>query len=1633
MADPKIKIRRSATPNKVPSKDQLQLGELAINTYDGKLYLEQDQGGVGVGNTVIAVNPWSVGVGSTAYNTHFTSGKVGIGTTNAQYNLDVGGNVNFTGSLYQDGSLFTSGSTGVGLATAGGIVGYAATVIDFRGPGVTTAYYSSATGIGTVYFHSVTSGGGGGGGGASVTVSDSAPGSPSNGDLWFKSDVGELYVYYTDGSSNQWVEASGGSNTVVTSDTAPTSPQDGDLWWNSNTGELKIYYNDGNSSQWVDANSEGGFVQYWTQNNTNGTLGVTTTGYVGIGTTTATDALTVVGATDLDGNLIVSGVSTFSSEINLPDNIKASFGTGDDGAIKHTGSNFQIQETTGNIQITNYANDKDVDIKTDDGSGGTARYFLADGSTGEAILYNYGNEKIKTTSTGVSVTGDLAASGNVTGVAATFTGNVTVEGVLTYEDVKNVDAIGIVTARKGIKALAGGANIVDGTTTDELNVTGVATAVQLNATTTNVSGVSTFAGNVQVAVGATVGIGSTAYVHSVAFRGAGQANSVNNASITNASSGLAFIGSGVQNGVWTNQGLKIAGNGASTNSGPGSNVHLHVTSSQSTKVLIQGAATSNLEFTSSGGGTNNIIESNKPVSIYNSSDSKTYAQLGATSGSTFYQSVGLRTSYPSGTQSISMDPISGIITATKFIGSGADLTDVISGVGVGTEGGVVGYAATILHFRGAGVTTAYYSSTTGIGTIFFHSATTGGGGGGNANVTVSDTPPGSPSAGDLWWESDIGELKIYYSDGDSSQWVDANGADSLVQIGTSAPSGAVSGDLWFNSETGDFMVYYTDANSSAWISVNAVNSNTKWLTNATGIHTSSYVGIGTTTVTDALTVVGATDLDGRLIVSGITTFGSHVYHGDGDRAIFGDGSDLSIYHSGSHSYINDSGTGSVFLGSNQVYINDAANSKVSAVFNPDSDTQLKYNNSTKFATTNTGVSVTGNIVGSGSTAYSTGLIVGKQGAEFQGVVTATTFVGALTGNASGNAATATLATNAQGLTGTPAITVGALTATTGQFSGDVNVLGTLTYEDVKNVDSAGIATARQGLRITGGGLDVVGVSTFNDNVKLLDNDQLQIGTGGDLKAYHDGSNSYLSHTTGALRIIGSPFQVKNAANNAIGIEFTEGNSVDLYYNGSKKFETTSSGAQFTGTDFGFNATPGGTPASKAVFLAIGDSDTGIVQDGDGQLEIWGNAVEVANFNAIDGYTSTKPITTTGAVQTGDLTILNGNPDLRLKDSNHGGNNTEHMIAFQDSSGNNQMNIGSPFGEQHLRIKYGTTDLVKIQTDGKIGINNTSPNRTVNITSATGGNCDVELKAANNTGWCQLIFSDTDAAFRGGIGYEHQNNYMAFYTGAQSEALRITSDGKIGVGIASPVGTFEIRDSKANLIVAKDGLTAISNSDAHTTYDLIQLGAGGGLASYSTATATADTHLVHNAYRHSGGSWKYKYADTAMRLRMNSPGGAFIFDSAASGSAGGTISFTERLRIAGHGGVIFKGGPLQEKVKITAGKLSSFPNIDLADGNVHYFTTQESTTSTPNLRVNSSISLDGVMAIGETVAVTLITTAAAGGYSAALQIHGNTQTVNWVGGSTPSSGGSSGVDIYNYTIIKTGSSAFTVIGNLTKTS
>ena len=162
------------------------------------------------------------------------------------------------------------------------------------------------------------------------------------------------------------------------------------------------------------------------------------------------------------------------------------------------------------------------------------------------------------------------------------------------------------------------------------------------------------------------------------------------------------------------------------------------------------------------------------------------------------------------------------------------------------------------------------------------------------------------------------------------------------------------------------------------------------------------------------------------------------------------------------------------------------------------------------------VDVITNKDGTGSPSFSKGAVV-------TGVVTATTFDGNATTatTATGNAATATKLANARtiggvsfdgsadinlpgvnqagnqnttgtagGLTGNPAITVGNITAAEGTFSGNVSVGGTLTYEDVKNVDSVGLITARNGLNVSAGVATFAGAVDINNNVSISGGSQL---------------------------------------------------------------------------------------------------------------------------------------------------------------------------------------------------------------------------------------------------------------------------------------------------------------------------------------------------------------------------------------------------------------------------------------------------------------------------------------------------------------------------------------------------------------
>jgi len=127
-------------------------------------------------------------------------------------------------------------------------------------------------------------------------------------------------------------------------------------------------------------------------------------------------------------------------------------------------------------------------------------------------------------------------------------------------------------------------------------------------------------------------------------------------------------------------------------------------------------------------------------------------------------------------------------------------------------------------------------------------------------------------------------------------------------------------------------------------------------------------------------------------------------------------------------------------------------------------------------------------------------------------------------------------------------------------------------------------------------------------------------------------------------------------------------------------------------------------------------------------------------------------------------------------------------------------------------------------------------------------------------------------------------------------------------------------------------------------------------------------------------------------------------------------------------VYFNDG-LSEQCVIVANKLSAATNIDLEQGNVWYFSTNETGTATPNVRWNGSVALDDRLKVGETVNVTIIAKPNGAGYYAALNVDGSGVTEEWLGGSAPGSANAGGYDITTHQLIKTGTDTFICLSNV----
>ena len=89
---------------------------------------------------------------------------------------------------------------------------------------------------------------------------------------------------------------------------------------------------------------------------------------------------------------------TMTGNILLEDSVKLSIGTSDDFNMFFNGTDTTLQNITGDLNILNKANDKDINLQTDDGSGGVTTYIKLDGSTTDALFLNPGNVGIGTAS-----------------------------------------------------------------------------------------------------------------------------------------------------------------------------------------------------------------------------------------------------------------------------------------------------------------------------------------------------------------------------------------------------------------------------------------------------------------------------------------------------------------------------------------------------------------------------------------------------------------------------------------------------------------------------------------------------------------------------------------------------------------------------------------------------------------------------------------------------------------------------------------------------------------------------------------------------------------------------------------------------------------------------------------------------------------------------------------------------------------------------------------------------------------------------------------------------------------------------------------------------------------------------------
>lgn len=214
--------------------------------------------------------------------------------------------------------------------------------------------------------------------------------------------------------------------------------------------------------------------------------------------------------------------------------------------------------------------------------------------------------------------------------------------------------------------------------------------------------------------------------------------------------------------------------------------------------------------------------------------------------------------------------------------------------------------------------------------------------------------------------------------------------------------------------------------------------------------------------------------------------------------------------------------------------------------------------------------------------------------------------------------------------------------------------------------------------------------------------------------------------------------------------------------------------------------------------------------------------------------------------------------------------------------------------------------------------------------------------------------------------------------------------------AATAGTDYLAPPSGTAILKANSGGALANATAGTDYlappsgtAILKANSGGALAN-----ATAGTDYV-------------------------APGTATTFTAAQTFSGGSSVLAAVLVNAA-------------ETATVSATAATGTINYDVTTQSVLYYTSNASANWTVNFRASSGTSLNTAMSTGQAITVAfLVTQGATAYYNNAVQIDGSSVTPKYQGGTAWAAGNASGIDVYTYTIVKTGSAAFTVFASQTQ--